>query len=230
MEGLLTKFKRRFKARGIPRTVAITLLIAGFPIRYTSSEVVWVSDLFIAIGIAIIIGILWWPDRIPPRRTSFKKARVIWGLWYTGRGTRLDGVIEKYPDKVKKILLLNPESDGFKENMKETGGYDKAARFDIICLTRIAMKLGIPVRWYNTMQPRSLTFYNPEDVSTKKSRLISLVTKRYYDVDDRPLKKYTEKVYEYSDNLELFKDIWDNQSCEPNISEGDTNDEKRTKG
>jgi len=92
------------------------------------------------------------------------------------------------------------------------------------------MKLGIPVRWYNTMQPRSLTFYNPEDVSTKKSRLISLVTKRYYDVDDRPLKKYTEKVYEYSDNLELFKDIWDNQSCEPNISEGDTNDEKRTKG
>jgi len=187
-----------------------------------------IADIYIATSVIAILVLLLWPDRIPPRRTSFKNASVIWGLWYTGRGTRLDGLIEEYQGSIKKILLLYPGSKGFIDNMKETGGYDKVARRDIICLTRMAMGYGILVRWYKTMQPRSLTFYNPEDVSPKNSRLLSLVTKRYYDVGDRLLKMYTTKDYEYSDNLELFKDIWDHQSFEPNIHEGDTNNAERT--
>ena len=177
---------------------------------------------FIALG---VIAICPRRNEIPSREYCFKKHHSIWGLWYTGRETLRLELIQKYPDRVKKLLLLNPESDGFKENMRETSGEGLASWENIIKLTQIAQKNGIPVKWYDFYYAQTLSFYNPE---SPKNAWLLVTDARKTPVDSRPTHKYTrrDKHGEYHDKLAAFNDIWDNQSYEPNIQEGDTDGKK----
>lgn len=180
-----------------------------------------VSYVYIVIGLIAICLILVWPHKIPTREECFKKHRAIWGLWYTGRDTLKEGLIQKYPDRVKKLLLLNPESTGFDKNMKETGGYDQSSKGYIIRLTKITQRYGIPVKWYDFFHPQTMTFYDPE--SPKNAWLLLTDAQKYTPVDSRPKHKYPRKGKngEYEDKLASLNDIWENRSQDPNIYEGD---------
>ena len=185
---------------------------------------------FVCLGLVVFMVITIYPrkNEIPSRERCFKKHHSIWGLWYTGRDTLKLELIQKYPDRVKKLLLLNPESTGFAKNMEETTGHNQSSKDNIIRLTKIAQERGIPVKWYDFFFPQTLTFYNPE--SPKNAWLLVTDAQKYTPVDSRPSHKYTrkDKYGEYDDKLATFNDIWDNQSQEPNIHEGDT-DKKSVK-
>lgn len=183
---------------------------------------------FICLGLVVLIVIALYPRRneIPSREYCFKKYHSIWGLWYTGRETLKLELIQKYPDRVKKLLLLNPKSDGFAENMKQTSGEGLASRKNIIKLTQLAQKYGIPVKWYDFFYSQTLSFYNPE---SPQNAWLLVTDARKTPVDSRPKHKYTrkDKCGEYGDKLTTFNDIWENKSSEPNINDGDSNNEER---
>jgi len=185
---------------------------------------------FSCLGLLLFMAMMIFPCRseIPPREHSFKKHCIIWGLWYTGRDVLASNLIGQYPDKVRRILLLNPESDGFNKNMEETSGHPQSSKRNIIRLTQIAQGYGISVRWYDTNQNKSLTFYDP--LSDKRAWLVWRQGQLYTPADKRPLHKFTKKDNraEFDDNLALFNDIWDKQSHEPNIHIGDIDDEEKT--
>ena len=163
---------------------------------------------------------------IPSREYCFKKYYDLWCLWYTGRETLRLKLIQKYPDRVKKLLLPNPESDGFQKNMRETSGHGQSSKDNILRLTEIAQSYNIPVKWYDFFQPQTMTFYDSK--SLRNAWLLVTDAQKYADVDARPKRKYTkkDKSGEYDDKLDSFNEIWDNRSHEPNIQEGDTDSEK----
>lgn len=153
---------------------------------------------------------------IPTRKDCFKIHKTLWCLWYTGRDTLRLGLVEKYPDRIKKLLLINPESNGFNRNVEETGEHSQSSKENIIQLTKLAQEHNIPVKWYDNFRPQTLTFYDPE---SKNSWLLVTDLQRYTPVDSRPKHKYNkgDKYGEYRDNLASFNDIWENHSSDPII-------------
>jgi len=112
--------------------------------------------------------------------------------------------------------------------MEETSGHNQSSKDNIIRLTKIAQGYEIPIKWYDSNQNKSLTFYDPQ--SGEKARLIWQEGKLYTPAEGRPLHKFTRKDNraEFDENIALFNDIWDKHSHKPNICGDDTNNEKRT--
>ncbi len=158
------------------------------------------------------------------------RSTVFFGVYgITGRDTLQLELIQKYPDRVKKLLLLNPESNGFQKNMEETAGNSQSSKDNILRLTEIAQSNSIPVKWYDFFYPQTMTFYDPE--SHKNAWLLVTDAQQYAPVDSRPTHKYTrrDKHGEYDDKLALFNDIWENKSSKPNNPMGNTNGKSKPK-
>lgn len=185
-----------------------------------------IGYIFLFVGLSYILWIILYPlhDEIPSPEYCYKKSKVIWGLWNTGADMRERGLIEKYHSKIKRILLMNPESDGFQENLELTSGNELLSKKEIIDLTKLANQKGIELRWYDKLQHNTITFYDyaescgetPEPRS-EKAWCVLRELKPHVPRKNRPMYKLMRKKdeQEFNHQLSTFNNIWENNSKEP---------------
>jgi len=183
-----------------------------------------IGYIFIGLSVVLILVLLCRPlkEEIPPLDVSLKDSKMIWGLWFTG-GLYGKEILEK--GKVKKVLVLDPTSNAFKANLAFTTGQIKRAKEEIYEVTRLAnSKEGIIVKWYSKFQKTSVTFYDNKDGIEPSSKNAYCIYQTLSEVpisSNRKRHKLENKgkvKTDYSNMIEIFNDLWDNHSRDPDIT------------
>jgi hypothetical protein len=155
-----------------------------------------------------------------------ERASAIWGLWYTGEGWRVEGLLEE--DKIKRLLLLNPSTKNptIEQNATIVSCSPKELR-DEINIVKDAVEINhIPYKLYSLPRQESFTIFDPTPIPNEKSELIPNSEKAWICIqfpsnklkrEDWPIKEYknigkNKKTFEKYFNE--FEDIWNNKSVE----------------
>jgi len=179
---------------------------------------------FIAIGLIVFFVMLMWPLRneIPPLDVSVRESKIVWGLWFTGDMITEQHLLEKYRS-IKRVLLLDPTSDGFKEHIRKSINTEEKAGGQIKRFTRLAREGGVEVRWYSKEQEIGLMLCDPQEGSEPSSDKAWCVFEKHYpDVlrEQRPRTMVRKANNDTQFNLlrEMYEDIW-NCAREPKPEE-----------
>jgi hypothetical protein len=183
------------------------------------------SVIFICVGFGIILWALLKPipNEVPPLEYIIKRSKAVWGLWFMGDRITEQHLIEKY-DSIKRILLLDPESEAFKESVRKSIDTEERARRQIRQLTGEAKRKKIEVRWYNEVQESGITLYDPQsgyEPTSVKAECVFEIHDLLVLRDDRPkrvIRKISDET-EFNLLIAKYNDLWNCKSREPKSEE-----------
>ncbi len=177
-----------------------------------------VGYIFIALSLLLLLYVLLRPinNEIPPMEYSIKNSKEVWWLWFTGKRHLDRGLLCK--DSIKKILVLNPNSDSFIKNVGFREGDWERSRSDIIAITKEAKSKGISIKWYSEFQKISFTLYEPKgkgQVFSNKAYSVREMLELGIPPDSRrkyiSLNKGNGQI-DFQDRVDSFNRIWDDKS------------------
>jgi hypothetical protein len=176
-----------------------------------------ISWICVGIGLSIVGYILLKPlsKEIPPIEIAVKDSKVVWGMWFTGERVLAKKLPEKYTS-IKKILLMEPNSEAFETNLEITKASRDETKNEILRLTQMAMKKELEVRWYSTYRGIGLTLCDPLDSDEPSSNqawcvVQSLKGSAPRDERETYISKNTVNGRSYFQSmLQNFKETWEN--------------------
>ena len=214
-------------------TVALILAIVaiGATMLTISSTIttmsIWQVIGFIVLSLGmfllILVGIHLFCNRVPSLKSSIKNSQKVWGLWFTGHSHYEEKLLENY-DSVKKIMVLNPESEAFNRNLYTSQDDKISAKEEIISITKQVKQKNkaFPIRWYCIDRAVSITFYDKEDLGDEfsdKAWCVRQVLGFGQLLNERKKEKFVNKGYQketFKKCLVVFNNLWnDKGTIEP---------------
>ncbi len=193
---------------------------------------------YIILGIAGAIGVWMLKDYIslPPLSKAVRKSKIVWGCWFTGERVLEQDLVEKY-SSIKRILLLDPVSEEFKEHLRNSlDSRDKASR-TVRELTRKAKQRGIDIKWYSKgYRQYTMTIFDPNITPSGKpdsdsAWICQQKLLPQHSREDRPKDRYSKRrtETEFLALLDIFSEIWDTPTTrEPKPKEYEQDRESTT--
>lgn len=174
-----------------------------------------IGGILAGIGLIVLLGILCIPlkKEIPPIEVVVKHSKIVWGMWFTGNEVLQKGLVGKY-NSIQRILLMQPDSPAFNENIKITGASKEQTKGEILKLTKHAIEKGVDVRWYSEHMGIGLTLFDTngnEPMSSNKAGCIVQILIPNAPKDERPTYIGSNKIgkeWYFVGMLKKFNDIW----------------------
>jgi hypothetical protein len=222
--------KNHIKILGIPIGFFLAMLVpstTSFINFNQNGEFMWLVVGWVFIGLAVLgvltcLFLVKLSSDIPSQELALKKSKMALGFWLTGHSHLK--LLEKYKDTIKRILVLNPESQGFKDHLKDTDGNEDDVKREIQAITKEANDLNIPIKWYGKYTGKSITVYDSVNSMlphTKKSFLTYSIPKDKKPSIHRDYNKIQNRkngVDDFRKYARDFNKVWFSESEYPKMN------------